>query len=181
MVTHSPSTPKTLLGRSTSNVSLPRMAECAVVPHCQRARSPLFHCHERLLPVTPDVPATQTTLEHTDRDRGWSSSNISSTPNAGYPTHGETGTLQPPDGDSTYPQLQRSYYRNPRLQPPTPSNQLTTTTDGISAFGSSPESPPKEAHFHGILNTDPKPPNRARRFLRKFFQMVTDNRAVLRA
>ena len=59
---------------------------------------------------------------------------------------------------------------------PTPPTQLTTTTDGTSAFGSSPESLPKEADFHGTLKTDPKPPNRARRFLRKFFQMVTDNR-----
>ena len=65
---------------------------------------------------------------------------------------------------------------------PTPSNQATTaTTDGTSAFGSPPESLPKKTDFHGTLKTDPKPPNRARRFLRKFFQMVTDNRTVLRA
>ena len=64
---------------------------------------------------------------------------------------------------------------------PTPTIHPITPTDGTSAFGSPPESLPKEADFHGTLNTDPKPPNRARRFLRKFFQMVTDNRAVLRA
>ena len=65
---------------------------------------------------------------------------------------------------------------------PTPSTQATSAlTDGTSAFGSQLEPLPKEADFHGTLNTDPKPPNRARRFLRKFLQMVTDNRAVLRA
>ena len=64
---------------------------------------------------------------------------------------------------------------------PTPPPQLTATTDGTSAFGSPPEPLPKEAAFHGTLKTDPNTPNRARRFLRKFFQMVTDNRAVLRA
>ena len=117
MVTHSPSTPKTLLGRSTSNVSLPLVAECAVVPHRQGNRTPIFPGNEPLLSDTPDVPATQTTLEHTDRDRGWRSSNISSTPNAGYTTPGETGTLQPPDSDSTDPQLQRSHPRSPRSQP----------------------------------------------------------------
>ena len=37
---------------------------------------------------------------------------------------------------------------------------------------------PKEADFHDTLNTDPKTQNRARRFLRKFFQMVTDNLAA---
>ena len=65
---------------------------------------------------------------------------------------------------------------------PTLLTQVTIApTDGTSAFGSPPESLPKETDFHGTLKTDPKPPNRARRFLRKFFQMVTDNRAVLRA
>ena len=65
---------------------------------------------------------------------------------------------------------------------PTPSNQVTSApTDATSAFGSPLEPLPKEADFHGTLKTDPNPPNCARRFLRKFFQMVTDNRAVLRA
>ena len=64
---------------------------------------------------------------------------------------------------------------------PTPTIHPITPTDGTSAFGSPPELLPKETDFHGTLNTDPQPPNRARRFLRKFFQMVTDNRAVLRA
>ena len=54
-------------------------------------------------------------------------------------------------------------------------------TDGTSAFGNQPECLQKEADFHGTLKTDTKPPNCARRFLRKFFEMVTDNRAVLRA
>ena len=66
--------------------------------------------------------------------------------------------------------------------PPTPPTQVpAVVTSGTSAFGNQPESPPKEADFHGTLKTDPKPPNRARRFLRKFFHMVTDNRAVLKA
>ena len=66
--------------------------------------------------------------------------------------------------------------------PTTPTTQSpVAVTSGTSAFGNQPESFPKEADFHGTLKTDPKPPNRARRFLRKFFQMVTDNRAVLRA
>ena len=57
----------------------------------------------------------------------------------------------------------------------TPPTQVTAaTTDGTSAFGNPPESLPREANFHCTLKTDPKPPNRARRFLRKFFQMVTD-------
>ena len=66
--------------------------------------------------------------------------------------------------------------------PPTPSTQVTSApTDATSAFRSPPEPLPTEADFHGTLKIDPNPPNRARRFLRKFFQMVTDNRAVLRA
>ena len=65
--------------------------------------------------------------------------------------------------------------------PTTPTQVPAVVTSGTSAFGNQPESLPKEADFHGTLKTDPKPPNRARRFLRKFFQMVTDNRAVLRA
>ena len=66
--------------------------------------------------------------------------------------------------------------------PPTPPTQVTAVaTDWTSAFGSQPKLLPREADFHGTLNTNPKPTNRARRFLRNFFQMVTDNRAVLRA
>ena len=68
-----------------------------------------------------------------------------------------------------------------RNLPTQPTQVTAVATDGTSAFGSPPESLPSEADFHGSLKTDPKPPNRARRFLRKFFQMVTDNRAVLMA
>ena len=69
----------------------------------------------------------------------------------------------------------------PALKPATPLPQvLATTTERIPAFGEQSSVHPKEAYFHGTLNTDPKPPNRARRFLRKFFQMVTVNMVVLR-
>ena len=68
------------------------------------------------------------------------------------------------------------------LKPTTSPPQVPATTiERRSAFWEQPSIHPKEADFHGTLNTDPKPPNRARRFLRKFFQMVNDNRAVLRA
>ena len=68
------------------------------------------------------------------------------------------------------------------LKPTTsPPQGLATTTERSPAFREQPSAHPNEADFHGTLYTDPKPPNRARRFLRKFFQMVTDNRAVLRA
>ena len=68
------------------------------------------------------------------------------------------------------------------LKPTTPPPKvLAATTELTTAFGEQPRIHPKEADFHGTLKTDPKPPNRARRFLRKFFQMVTDNLAVLRA
>ena len=71
-----------------------------------------------------------------------------------------------------------SLYRNIH----TPPTQVTAVaTYGTSALWSPPEPLPREADFHGTLKTDPKPPNRVRRFLRKFFQMVTDNRAVTRA
>ena len=73
-------------------------------------------------------PRWKRTLKHTDRDRGWRSSNISSTPNAGYPTPGETGTLQPPDSDSTDPQLQRSHTRSPRSQPTHSNNPRALST-----------------------------------------------------
>ena len=62
--------------------------------------------------------------------------------------------------------------------PPTPAP--SAPTEHSPAFREHPTVPPKEADFHGTLNTDPKPPNRARRFLRNFLQTVTDNRAVLR-
>ena len=58
---------------------------------------------------------------------------------------------------------------------------LAVTTDKEPTFWERPQSPPKEADFRGTLNTDAKPPNRERLFLRNFFQMVTDNSAVLRA
>ena len=68
------------------------------------------------------------------------------------------------------------------LKPTTsPPQVLTATTERIPASGEQTRVHPKEAEFHGTLNTDPKPTNRALRFLRKFFQMVTDNLAVLRA
>ena len=63
--------------------------------------------------------------------------------------------------------------------PPTPA--LSAPTEHNPAFREHPTVPPKEADFHGTLNTDPKPPICAPRFLRKFLQMVTDNRAALRA
>ena len=60
------------------------------------------------------------------------------------------------------------------LMPTTsPPQVLTATTERIPAVGEQSRVHPKEADFHGTLNTDPKHPNRARRFLRKFFQMVT--------
>ena len=55
------------------------------------------------------------------------------------------------------------------------------TTDSDSAVRERQPAPLKDSDFRGTLNTDPKPPNRARRFLRNFFQVVTNNRAVLRA
>ena len=57
---------------------------------------------------------------------------------------------------------------------------LAVTTDKGPTFRERSQESPKKTDFRGTLNTDPKPPNRARRFLRNFFQMVTDNRAVLR-
>ena len=66
-------------------------------------------------------------------------------------------------------------------KPTTLPPEVLATTALSPAFVDQPSVHTKEADSHGTLNTDPKPPNRARRFLRKFFQMVTDNRAVLRA
>ena len=80
------------------------------------------------------------------------------------------------------PSCKETAAETPALLPLTPPPQvLATTIERIQAFGEQSNVHPKEADFHGTLNTDPKPPNRARRFLRKFFQMVTENRAVLRA
>ena len=58
---------------------------------------------------------------------------------------------------------------------------LAVTTGNWPTFGERPQALPKETDFRGTLNTDPIPPNLALRFLRNFLQMVTDNRAVLRA
>ena len=70
----------------------------------------------------------------------------------------------------------------PDLSTPTPTTQvLAWTTESNPAFMEQPKVLQKDPDFHGTLNTDPKPPNRALRFLRKFFLIVTDNRAVLRA
>ena len=153
-----------------------------MVPRCQRARTQLLPRDESLLPLTPDVPPTQTPLEYPDSYRGRCSSDPTSTPNTGYPTPGEAGALQPPDSNPPNPQLQRNSDRDAQLQAYDPFDPgALSATEQTPAFLEHPTVPPKEADFHGTLNTDPKPPNRARRFLRKFFQMVTDNRAVLRA
>ena len=116
MVTHSPRSSKTLRRMSPGDARLPRMAERSMVPHRQRARTPILPRDEPLLSLTPDVPSTQTPLEHTDSDCGRCSSNSSSTPNAGYPTPGEAGTLQSPDRNPPYPQLQRLDPRDTRAQ-----------------------------------------------------------------
>ena len=68
------------------------------------------------------------------------------------------------------------------LKPTTsPPQVLTATTERTTTFGEQSRVHPKEADFHGTLKTDPSPPNRARRFIRNFFQMVAGNRSVLRA
>ena len=69
----------------------------------------------------------------------------------------------------------------PNLPTITPTPALSAPTEHNPAFREHPTVPPKEADFHGTLNTDPEPQNRARRFLWNVLQMVTDNRAVLRA
>ena len=80
------------------------------------------------------------------------------------------------------PSCKESTTETPERRPSTPPTQVhATPAERTPAFREHPTVPPKEAYFHGTLNTDPKTPNRARRFLRKFFQMVTDNRAFLRA
>ena len=64
----------------------------------------------------------------------------------------------------------------------TEANQATAvTTEEDTVFVELLHALPKDADLRGTLNTDPKPTNRARRFLRNFFQMVTVNRSVLRA
>ena len=123
MVTHPPSSSKTLRGRLTSNARLPRMAERTMVPHRQRARTPILPRDEFLLPLTPDVPPTETPLEHTDSDCGRCSNDPSNPPNAGYPTPGEAGALQPSDRNPTYPQLQRTHPRDTRRQSPDTADQ----------------------------------------------------------
>ena len=80
------------------------------------------------------------------------------------------------------PSCKETAPETPALKPTTsPLQVLATTPERSPAFGEQTSVHPKEADFHGTLNTDHKPPNRARRFLRKFFQMVTNNRAVIRA
>ena len=116
MVTHPPSPSKTLLRRRTSNASLPRMAEHTMVPRRQRARTPLIPGDEPLLPLTPNVPSTQTSLEHPDSDCGRRGSDSSSAPNTGNPSHGITGALQRPDRNTPHHQLQRNTPRDTPLQ-----------------------------------------------------------------
>ena len=80
------------------------------------------------------------------------------------------------------PSYKEAETENPASTPTTQTSQaLAVITEMEPAIRELPETLSKEANFQGTLNTDPKPPNRARRFLRKFFQMVTGNRAVLRA
>ena len=122
MVTHPPSPSKAPLGMSTSDARLPRVTERSMVPHRQRARTPILHRDEPLLPLTPDVPSTQTPLEHPNSDCGRCSSDPSSTPNAGYSTTGKAGALQPSDRNPTHPQLQRSHPRIYRPQSPHPAD-----------------------------------------------------------
>ena len=70
----------------------------------------------------------------------------------------------------------------PHFRPTTlPTQVLAAATEQTPAFENQPRFHPKEADFYGTLKTDPSPTNRARRFLRNFFQMVTGNRSVLRA
>ena len=182
MVTHPPSSPKTLRVRCTRNASIHRMAESTMVPHRPGARTPILPRDESLLPLTPDVPSTQTTLEYPDSDRRWRCSNNARAPNTKDPTPGETGALQPPDRNTPHPQLQRNNPEKPHFRPSTPPPQvLAVATERTSALENQPRFHPQEADFHGTLKTDPFHPNRARRFLRHFFQMVTGNRSVLRA
>ena len=58
---------------------------------------------------------------------------------------------------------------------------LAATTESDSAVRERPPAPRNGADFRGTLNTDPNPPNRACRFLRNVFQVVTGNCSVLRA
>ena len=116
VVTHPPSPRKTLLGMSTSGARLPRVAERYMVPHRQRARTPILPRDESLLLLTPDVPPTQTPLEYTNSYCGRCSSDPTSTPNARYPTPSEAGALQPPDRNPPNPQLQGNSYRDTRTQ-----------------------------------------------------------------
>ena len=71
----------------------------------------------------------------------------------------------------------------PVYSPTTQAPQVfAMTTEMDSAFTERPpQILPKDSNFQRTLNTDPKPQNRARRFLRNLFQMVTGNRTVLRA
>ena len=68
-----------------------------------------------------------------------------------------------------------------RNLPTPPTQALAVTTERTPALRERPRVHPKEADFHGTLNTDHQNPNRARRFLRNFFKTVTGNRSALRA
>ena len=70
----------------------------------------------------PDVPSTQTPLEHTDINCGRCSSNPSSTPIAGTPHPRKASALQPSDRNPTYPQLQRTHPRDTRRQSSDPAD-----------------------------------------------------------
>ena len=148
----------------------------------QGALTSFFPRNKPLLPLPTDVPPPQASLENHDTDSAWRSGNHSSAPDAGYATPGETSAIQPADGHPTDPELQRSGNRDPVPTPTTQAFQaLAVTTEKDPAFRERPQTLHKNADFRGTLNTDTKPPNRARRFLRNFFQMVTNNRAVLMA
>ena len=71
----------------------------------------------------------------------------------------------------------------PVFSPTTQAPQVfAMTTEMNSAFRERPpQTLPNDCDFRATLKTDPKPLNRARLFLRNFFQMVTGNRSVLRA
>ena len=170
----SPSPPKTLLGRSTSDARLPRVAERSMVPHRQRARTPIISRDESLLPLTPDVPPTQTPLEYPDSDRGRCSSDPSRTPNTGYPTPSEARALQPPDRNPPNPQLQGNSSRDTRTQAykhAAPSARNNRRNESQPLGNNQPfiqRKPTSTAH-----STPTQTP--------ECLQMVTDNLAVLRA
>ena len=99
-----------------------------------------------------------------------------------YPTPGETSALQPADRNTPDCELQRNGHGETDPDIVTEANQATAvTTEEDTVFWELLQALPKDVDLRGTLNTDPKPPNCGRRFLRKIFQMVTGNRSVLRA